>query len=124
MYYGIKMIIISTLPDSNGDLLNAITTKNVVIKNNVCGVISFVNGMSQYSNTFNSTKITDVNCGILITGNTCKIISSFDGLGQDLTSQDINIFPMTGSFNISDNVCSWDYTNTKRTYEFWRLRTL
>ncbi|HEY5268361.1 MAG TPA: hypothetical protein VII94_04465, partial [Candidatus Saccharimonadales bacterium] len=99
--YQDQMIVITTATDGSGDIGDAITTKNVIIANNTCGLISFFNRYSTLNDTL------DKNYGLSITRNTCKVIGSVDNTGTDIGSNARSIAPITGSFEISDNICSW-----------------
>ena len=110
--YQNQMIIISTVAALGGNYNNAISTINTNIIDNTCGVISFLNSYEtpqDWGNFNTTTQIRNQNDGLLISGNTCKMIASLDATGQEIgndgRTSSINF--ITGSSVIENNTCSW-----------------
>ena len=118
-----QIILLSTVRPTSGLSPTPMTgamlaCTNCSIKDNVCGVIGYMTASDLPSASDNSVvgnvgTIRDKNDQLVIEGNTCKLITNLDAIGQYIPfkATDTNNFDWvqvgTGSCAIIKNACNW-----------------
>lgn len=123
-----QIILLSTVRPTSGLSPTPMTgamlvCTNCTISDNTCGVIGYMTAADLPSSSDNSVTgnvgtIRDKNDQLIIEGNTCKLITNLDAIGQYIPfkATDTNNFDWvqisTGSCSIENNACNWILVGT------------